>query len=829
MMKFSTNFSHLILFSFVFFHINAQEVQSPTEFLASEYGNQFTPHHLLIDYVEHVSTQSDFATLKQYGETNEDRPLVLLYISIPENLAQIENYRESHMDALSGNGSIEDKVIVWLSFGVHGNEAGASESSMLVLYELTQGSEAIKDWLKNTIVILDPSINPDGYSRYTHWVRGISTELLQPETYAREHQEPWPQGRVNHYLFDLNRDWAWATQIETQQRLKEYNEWLPHIHVDFHEMGHDNHYYFAPAARPYHKSITNWQTEFQFEIGQNHAKQFDQEGWLYFTREVFDLFYPSYGDTYPTFNGAIGMTHEQAGHSRAGRAIHLENKDTLTLQDRIDHHLKTAISTVEVSSLNSDRLIDNMQEFFKRKDTGPYNSYVISRNESENFEELRRILDLHKIEYGQANANFSSKGFHFLTGLENNCPIKKGDLVIPTNQMKSVLVNTLFEPNPELEDSLTYDITAWALPFAHGVEAYGVSTAVEFDNFEKMEWENQDISSCTAVMVPYHLSNSSKVLSQLIQAKIHCRVNQKEIKYDDSTIPIGSLIITQADNRKNKNWRSTLIRLCHDIQIPYIPIKSGFAMSGPDLGSSSLSLIHSKRVGSMSGTGVYQNSFGQLWHFFENDLKYPLLIFNKDQLGESILDQLDVLILEEGYYSLSEKDLSTILSWIKKGGKLITIGDATGKFINAKDYGLKKKEKDKEKEENKKKAVLSNFAQEERKYIESFVPGAILQTTMDHTHPISYGLEKNYHTLRSNSKTIPMQTDVRNAVIVSKDFVQYGFIGNKRKQEMNDSLVVGVETKGKGTIVYFTDNPIYRGFWKAGSKMLTNAIFLVDE
>lgn len=294
------------------------QVQSPEEFLGYNLGERFTRHARVVDYFEQVAEQVDNITLVPYGETNEHRPLMVAYVTAPENAARLEAIRQSHLARTSlaeGNTEeFEDLAIVWLSYNVHGNEAVSTEAAMGVLYELatTRNAQAA-EWLKNTIVIIDPCINPDGRDRYVNWYNQKVNAIPNPQPESWEHDEPWPGGRMNHYLFDLNRDWAWATQKETRQRLKLYNQWLPHIHADFHEQGVNSPYYFAPAAEPYHALITDWQRELQTMIGKNNARYFDEAGWMYFTRERFDLLYPSYGDTYPIFNGAIGMTF------RAGR------------------------------------------------------------------------------------------------------------------------------------------------------------------------------------------------------------------------------------------------------------------------------------------------------------------------------------------------------------------------------------------------------------------------------------------------------------------------------------------------------------------------------
>ena len=262
----------------------AQNVLSPSEFLGYNIGTQFSRHHQVIDYFKYVESQlKTQVKLVKYGETYERRPLYLAYISSKENIKNLETIRQNNLKnigILPGDSDESDVAIVWMSYNVHGNEASSTEASMQTLYTLLTKE---KNYLQNTVVIIDPCINPDGRDRYANWYNQTKSTPYDISPEASEHAEPWPGGRANHYLFDLNRDWAWASQIESQSRLKVYNKWMPQIHVDFHEQGINSPYYFAPAAEPYHELITDWQRNFQFKIGRNHAKYFDQEGWLYFT------------------------------------------------------------------------------------------------------------------------------------------------------------------------------------------------------------------------------------------------------------------------------------------------------------------------------------------------------------------------------------------------------------------------------------------------------------------------------------------------------------------------------------------------------------------
>jgi hypothetical protein len=311
----------LSLFVFIIFAFtaSAQKIQSPAEFLGYELGTQFTYQHRVAEYFKYVAASSKNVKLIQYGSTNEGRPLMAMFIASDANIGKMEEIRQNNLslaglgDNATATATLNAPVIVWLSYNVHGNEPSSIEAAMQTLFDMVDpGNTRTKTWLANTVVVIDPCLNPDGHERYVNFYNSMKGATPDPDPSAREHIEPWPGGRVNHYYFDLNRDWAWQTQKETQARVGLYNSWLPQVHVDFHEQGYNAPYYFAPAAEPFHKDITKWQKEFQTTIGKNNAKYFDQNGWLYFTKEEFDLLYPSYGDTYPIYNGSIGMTYALA-------------------------------------------------------------------------------------------------------------------------------------------------------------------------------------------------------------------------------------------------------------------------------------------------------------------------------------------------------------------------------------------------------------------------------------------------------------------------------------------------------------------------------------
>ena len=683
----------LFLFWMLVGQVVTAQLQSPDDFLPHKYGEHFTAHHLLVDYYEHVAEASPLVKIIPYGRTNQGRPMLVAVITSEANHARLEDIRHNNL-RMAGieEGPVDaslSKGLVWLSFSVHGNEAAGSEAAHQVLYDLADPSNnETKEWLDNTVVIIDPSVNPDGYSRYTHWVRNVTMDDINTDIQDIEHMEPWPGGRVNHYLFDLNRDWAWQTQIESQQRMTLYNQWLPHVHADLHEMGHESPYYFAPAAKPYHPYITEWQRDFQDDIGRNHAKYFDKEGWLYFTKEVFDLFYPSYGDTYPTFSGAIGMTYEQGGSRVGGRAVLLNNNEVLTLQDRIDHHRTTALSTIEITSVNADRVINEFQDFYNTTSSnppGPYKSFVIKKDHSGvRLLQLAQLLERQGIEYGAVESDGTVEGFIYSTASQGVLDIEEGDLVVSAYQPKGLLAQVLLEPAAALEDSVTYDITAWSLPYAYGLEAVASTTRIN-PTTSSMNMVQSDMPEAAyAYIIPRTDLESVKYISRLIQNDISIRILPKPFEYQGVRCDAGSAVVTRADNRSKDDQLLDIMRAAKTSfpMATVIGIDGGFADAGPDLGSGQVFLVKPPKVLTISGEGVGTNGHGQIKWYFDRAVDYPLSVVDIANWGRIDLDKYNTLILPQGWYTISDKMRNQISTWVNEGGKLIAIGNANNQLMD---------------------------------------------------------------------------------------------------------------------------------------------------
>jgi hypothetical protein len=814
----------------------AQGLQSPEQYLGYKIGNRYTRHHRVVDYFRAVAqAKPDMVKLVKYGETNEGRELVLAFISDPANMAKLESIRANNMkiaglDADKSAGSTENApAIVWLSYNVHGNETSSSEAALLTLYALVDPNNTqTKEWLKNTVVVMDPCINPDGRDRYVNWFNSVVGKQFNADPVAREHIEPWPGGRSNHYNFDLNRDWAWQTQVESRQRVKQYNAWMPQVHVDFHEQGINEPYYFAPAATPFHEVITPWQKDFQELIGRNNAKYFDQNGWLFFTKERFDLLYPSYGDTYPIYNGAIGMTFEQGGGPRGGLGVAKADGDTLTLLDRATHHYTTGLSTIETASRNKQKLLDEYRKYFedsRNAKNAEYKTYVLTSKEENKIKAVARLLDQNGISYGTVGSkNF--RGFNFNTGKDEGYADEGYHIAISAFQAKSILAKVLMEPKTVVTDSNTYDITAWSIPYAYGVTGYAVKEKLDVAANWHATGAVTPISSVYGALIPYTSFNTAKTIAWLLQRNVKVRFAEKPFSFGGKNYDRGTLIILKTGNPDN--WNELVNQAAKKFEVQPVAVQTGFMDKGSDFGSPDVKVIVPMKVAMLTGDQVSSLGAGEVWHYFEQQLEYPITLINAADLGRANLKNYQVLILPDGSYrALSDKSNNDKLKdFVRNGGKIIAIDNAVSVMANN-DWGVKLRE-DKSEDKNEY-ASIKKYGDRDAQYLSGTIPGAIYKLELDNTHPLGFGYPDFYFTLKQDASVYEFLKDGWNVGIMKKDAYVTGFTGVKVKGKLKDGMIFGVQDMGGGNLVYFAEDPLFRNFWENGKLLFANAVFLVGQ
>jgi len=824
---------------------------TPDQFLGYKLGTQFTPHAEILRYVAHVVAHTPSRMrLVPYGNTYEHRPLEVVQVASAETFGRLDEVRHNNLKLAgleAGTGQRQQPAVCWLSYNVHGNEAVSSEAVMQVLYDLANPQDQqMQDWLKNTVVIVDPCVNPDGRDRYGVWYNRVRNQSPNANPDSWEHHEPWPGGRFNHYYFDLNRDWAWQTQQETRQRIVLYNQWLPAVHADFHEMGPNNSYYFSPAAKPYHADITPWQRKFQGILGDYNKVAFDKNNWLYFTREIYDLYAPTYGDTWPSFNGAIGMTYEQGGGGPAGVAYARLDGDTLTLAQRIAHHHAASRATIQATAERHDDLLREFQSYFataKAKPQGEYKTYVLSAgNDPGQLRALTQYLERNQISYGFASKRTKSRGFNYTSGKTEAVQIEPRDVVVSMYQPKSTLVKVLFEPRPQLEDSLTYDITSWALPYAFGVKAYALPGRLDASGKAPAQATVRGSAAAPAdrpyaYLARWNSLQDVRFLSRLLQQKVKVRYAEKAFESEGQQYAPGTLVITRTGNEAMGARFDQLVRAQADSAGTVVTaVKSGFSTTGRDLGSGTVHFVKQPNVAVVAGPGVDGTAFGEVWHFFEQQLGYPLTVLGTDYLSRVSLQKYDVLILPNGNYAdiYPEKSLESLKAWVRDGGKLIALEGAAKFLSTKKDFLLKAKVVDsvavKKDEKTNPYKALRRYGNSEREEAEDVVQGSVYRVQLDNTHPLAFGYGDTYFALvRAPLNYRFLGKGGWNVGVIKKNSYSAGFIGAKARKELTDTFVVGTQDLGRGEVVYLGDNPLFRAFWQGGKLLFSNAVFLVGQ
>jgi hypothetical protein len=835
----------LLIISVIFLNLincNSQTIKSPGEFLGYELGTQFTFHQRAVDYFRYVAESSPLAEYREYGVTYEGRVLGVCIVSSEENLSNLEEYRKNNLikTGLSeGNFTGKQIPIIWLAYNIHGNESAGMETAMKTLYTLVTGSyPGSSDWLKTCIIIIDPCQNPDGRDMYTNRFRNAQNLIPNPDGKSAEHNQGWPIPRTNHYMFDLNRDWTWQTQAETVQRLAFYNQFMPQVHADFHEMGAESTFFFPPGAIPWHEVITPWQHEFHSLMGKGNATLFDEKSKLYFTKENFDLFCPSFGDTWPLFNGAIGFTYEQGGSGASGLAYKQESGDTLTLKKRIDGHFTASMATLKVSYENREKLISEFNKFFSDNTNKPsfqYKSIIIKgSNKKSDLEDLFQLLGKNQIKYSYAGSTGKKfKGFDYLANAEGEVTIEKGDILVSAYQPQSRFVQVLFEPDSKASDSLSYDLTAWALPYAYDLKAYALAEQIKpYDG--KIDSEKTDFRTAIekpyGYVIQYEGFNVLKFISALHLKNIRSRYSLKPFTIGKTSFERGSFIITRGDNIGIESKLDRIVTdLADKLQVNITPLTSGLVDKGKDIGSDYSPLKIKPKVALLSGEGTSSSAVGELWYFFERELNYPVSLIKTGNVNTTDLSDYDVLLITSGTYP-TLKD--TIVYYAKRGGRVVVFEKAISIFASEKSTSLFKavetrtaeQKAAEKKEKSDDLALLKKFSDEGRHLLSDQSAGSIYKVTVDTTNPYGFGLGREWFLLMQ-AQPYPFLAKGNNIGYILENKPVSGFAGYKYQKQIKNTMVIGSETIGKGEVIYITDDPYFRAFWKSGRPLLWNVVF----
>ncbi|UYV12632.1 MAG: M14 family metallopeptidase [Phycisphaera sp.] len=817
-------------------------VPTPEGTLGYKVGERFTRHADRVAYSKALAEGSDRVRFAEYGRSHQQRPLVMLTISSPDNLERLDEIIAANKELADPDNLTDARrreivknnpAIVWYSFGVHGNEASCGEISMQFAYTLAAAvNDEMADILDNCVFVVDPQVNPDGQSRYVAWYENATGQAPDPNPSAFEHDEPWPSGRSNHYLFDLNRDLVWGVHPESRARLAAIRRYLPQLHLDYHEQGYHSPYFFGEGDKPYNKNIPQDTKDWIALYGRENARAFDKHGIVYATRERFDYLYPGYGKVLPVYHGAIGLLLEKAGHGRAGLAIRVSDQYILTLAERVRDHLVTAMSYAETTAANREVQLDRFAKFWRDsvagEGPGPKAFAISADNDPAVLKKVWDFCLMHGIRVDRLTERVTTGAFAtYDTGeLVEDLELPEGTWVIGTNQPMTNLVRTMFERVTEVEDPDTYDITAWSLPISFGVEGWW-SDQVLSARTERVTRFAPPTARLTgsggvALLIDSSHHNFPVAVGQAVEHDIFCRVLGSEVQVDGKTFAQGSLLVHLI-----RNPDRDLEAFVRDVLASGVSVhraSEGFTASGPMLGNNANPIMRLPKVLLATGPSVNSLSAGQHWHMLEINFPFPHTRVDAGDLGRMNLSDYSVIVLPS-MGGLSGTAAENISDWVRRGGAVVASDSAAGWALR--EIAGAERERD-EQDGDEPKANTKSWEDREQASVARRVAGAMGLTRLDTSHPLTAGLRDHQDwmgVLVRGMSDLPMRDDAY--VVARYDEEQpiiSGPVSERNQDRMAGEPFIVHHRVGGGAVIVFADDVTIRGFHHAGMRMLMNAI-----
>ena len=812
-----------------------QAPPSPAQVLGYELGEEFTPYAGVREYARALDAASDRVAYRPYGRTNEGRELFQLVVATPRNHARLDAILAANAELARGAAperarqiAAENPAVVYFSYGVHGNESSSSEAAMWTAWDLAREAPEVRGVLENVVVVIDPVANPDGRDRYVNWYRSVRGVRPDPSPQAREHREPWPGGRFNHYYFDLNRDWSWGTQVETRSRLATWWRWNPQVHVDFHEMGYNSSYFFFPAAAPINPIYPEYILEWGKRFGQANARAFDQNGWAYYTGEAFDLFYPGYGDSWPSLTGAVGMTYEQAGHGAAGQAIEQESGDTLTLRDRATHHRTSGNATLRAAAEGKAQLLSDYASAARTAGVGENDFLLVPGDDPSRIEGLVAHLRRQGIEVERAGSGFSARATAY-TGFPARQQFPAGTYRVRARQPLGRLAVTLLQQETELKASYSYDVSAWSLPYAYGVAAYRVApgTGAGWSSVSEPAGEPAARPAPAAAygyLVPPGEGASAAVL-RFLEAGGRARVLVKPSTFAGRRYPAGTWFIPARGN-DSLQARATRAGLGAYAAV----VASGLSEGGIDLGSDNVPTVKLSRVALVAGEGVSPTSFGAHWFFLERELGMPVDVVQASDLGGLDLSEYDVLIFPDAAGRVVRGAEEALKTWLQRGGRLVAVGGAAQAAAAMAE--IKMREAPRADSGDARARWLAGREEREQREWRAEVPGTILPLRLDPAHPLAFGAgldgrpDESFVLHQGTTVFEPAEGVESVAYFPANPARISGVISPQNLRNLGQGAWVVSKRMGQGSVVLFAGDPLFRLFWRSTQPLYVNAILL---
>lgn len=797
-------------------------IPTPESVLGWEVGEWHVSHDNLVNYMRVLADASPRVSLKVIGNTYEQRPLLQLAITSESNHDQLESLRQEHLE---GQGPL----VVWLGYSVHGDEPSGGNASLLVAYYLASSRSAyVRELLEGSVVLIDPSINPDGFNRFASWVNSNAGKVPVVDPQTRQHVQAWWDGRTNHYLFDLNRDWLPLVNRESKARIVEYHRWLPHVLTDHHEQEGYPGFFFQPGVPSRQNPLTPAENlELTRALAQFHARAMDAAGQPYFTEEAYDDYYFGKGSTFPDINGSIGILFEQKAVT--GQAIETTN-GIETFAMAVANHLRMSLSTLEGSWAMRERLKTYQSGFhdamLERAVSRNFNAWILGDDgDAGRARALLDVFDLHGIDYQPLGVAVRENAKEFLPGHA---------WVIPVRQKQFGLIEAMMEQRTNFEDNTFYDVSAWTLPLAYNLPFATLKQIPERTSEAGSSNGLPPDDDAEAWVIPWNQLEAPRLLQGLLTAGVRVRVATRPFSTQTTAglrnFQPGALVI-QSGIQTGDALQDGIERLSESA-LAGLEVRSlagTLTAMGPDLGSNRFALLNPINPLIVGGEGVSAYGAGEQWFLLDQRLGVPAIIVEQQRLGNVDLSKYTHLLLADGEYAALNDELKTrIAAWVSDGGVLVAISRAAdwadSLCFEVRTERCEAPATDSHDGDPIVPRAYSDFSADQA---EQVIGGAIVDSVLDLSHPLAFGYTGvNLPLFRRGTVVLnPSENPYSTPVHYSRDPLMAGFVGQDRLAAFAGQAAVIAEKQGKGLVVRFANTPLFRGFWRGTEKLFINALY----
>ena len=805
-------------------------IPTPEEVLGYQVGQWHVNHDQLSKYMNILAKESDRVSISSYAKTYEDRKLWLVKFTSAQNQANLENIRQNHISITAGTKKDISNlpVVVWMGYSVHGNESSGTNASLLMAYYLAaaQGPE-IEKVLSETIVLMDPMINPDGNMRFSTWANSHKSKNLSADPQNIEQNEMWPGGRTNHYWFDLNRDWLLLQHPESRGRIKQLHRWKPNVLTDHHEMGTNATFFFQPGIPSRNNPLTPEKTFYlTYKLAQYHIEGLDEIGSLYYSKESFDDFYYGKGSTYPDVNGGVGILFEQA--SSRGHAQESIN-GVVEFPFTIKNQLATSLSTLKGAHALRKELLEHQNEFYSSASgmakTDPVKAFVVQpKNDKYALYHMLEVIQRHDIDIFKLQGQLSVSGKTF-SG--------EDAYIIPTDQPQYRLIKALFEERTTFQDSLFYDVSAWTFPHAYNVQFGEVKKSVPKNQLGSVVSQLSrpvgkaigGVSDPYAYLFEWDDYFAPKALYQLQKHDYKTKVatqpfttaTGKAFSYGTIMVPLGGL---------SKQEKSVLAEIVEEIQdkdgIDIYSVSSGESIDGPYLGSNNFAALQQPKIAMIIEGGVSSYESGEAWHLLDQRMNIDVSMLRMSSVGRYDLSKYNVLVMVNGNYnSLNDRAKDKLKEWVRNGGTIVATKRAVTWLASNEFTKVKTRSAASDSSKTLPYSEVSPY------FGAQVIGGAIFNTRLDPSHPICYGYKDSQLAVFRNSTLFlePQDGIAANPVLYTSNPLLAGYISDRNEKTLANSAAVTVSSFGRGRIISMSDNPNFRAYFLGTNKLFLNSIF----